>query len=137
LGVNTIYTQGINPFAANDTITFNNAFVDYPAHTSNAGKDLIFTITYPHQSMKDITNLTVTACKLVVRIPTGYLAVNGTATDANGYDFMADSNATITATKADRYTFYVRITMNSKFTNLPNNNCNVAVTCAGLTVKFT
>lgn len=137
LGVNTIYTQGINPYAANDTLTLNNSDVDYAGHTSNGGKDLVFTVTYPHQNMKDITTLTVTACKLAVRHSGGYLAVNGTVTTWEGYDFKADSNASITAVKVDRYTFYVKITMNSKFTNLPNDNCNVSVSCCGLTVKFT
>lgn len=137
-GANTIYTQGINPFAANDTLTLNNALVDYPAHTSNAGKDLIFTVTYPHQSLKDVSTITVTACKLVVRTPVGYIKLAGasSSTDASGYDFYNDSNATVSAVKIDRYSFYVRITMATKFANLPDNNVCCMVNCYPLTVKF-
>lgn len=135
LSVNNIYTNGINSYSNGETTTYNSAFVDYAGHTSNSGKDLIFSVR-TNRSMDKVSNLSVTACKLVVRMPNGYIKVGTTQTDASGYDFYNDSNATIQVVKYDAYNFYVRITMNAAFTNLPNNNCCVSVTCAGMTVRF-
>ena len=135
LSTGYIYTNGINPLDNNDTVNYNSAFIDYPAHTSNAGKDLIFCIK-TNRSMANVSSLSLTSCKLAVRTSNGYIKVGNTQTDSNGYDFYNDSNATIQVVRYDTYNFYVRITMNTAFTNIPNNNCCVAVACLGMTVKF-
>jgi hypothetical protein len=137
LSVDTIITNGINPLADNNTLTFNNAFMDYVGHTSNAGKDLIFNVR-TNRSMANVSTLSLTACKLVVRISNGYIWLPGASggTDANGHDFYNDSAATIQVVKVDDYNFYVRITMSTKFENLPNNNTCASVACVGMTVKF-
>lgn len=132
-----VNTDGINPFSNGDTVTYSSAFIDYAGHTSNAGRDLIFAVR-TNRSMANVSNLSVTACKLVVRLSNGYIKLAGasSSTDASGYDFYNDSNATIQVTKYDTYNFYVKISMATKFDNLPNNNTCASVACIGMTVQF-
>lgn len=115
-------------YKANDTYN-ESGYVIHAGHVTGSTKGIEFSVVVP-LSMENISTVTITACKGILRGIKGYLDNKSTATD-----FVAETGYTFAATKRSNNTVSITIMKSSVFANVDNNT---PATFAGtLTLKFT